>query len=77
MKVTYWSDRSNIADTGIAELIAYDVEAANSERGALEDLEAKVRVLTKILGVVASCLTPEQQQQVVSEGLFFHKLPGA
>lgn len=70
MKVHHWSDRSNTRDMSVSELIEYEVSSTASERGAIEDCEARIVKLTEILGKLADLLPEDTQKDLVKH--FFH-----
>ncbi len=70
MKVRYWSDKHNTRVMSASELIEYEVSSTNSERGAIEDCEARIVKLTEILGKIADLLPEDVQKDLVKD--FFY-----
>lgn len=70
MKVRHWSN-DEVRDMSVAEIIDYEVSSASSERGQLEDLEARIRLLTDFIGRISSVLTPAQQLEIVKNAFYW------
>lgn len=73
MKVRHWSN-DEVRDMSVAEIIDYEVSSVNSERGQLEDLEAKINKLTEYIGHISSTLTIVQQRKIVENAFYWRPI---
>lgn len=70
MRVKHWSS-GEIKEMSAAEIIDYEVTSVNSERGQLEDIEAKISKLTEFVGRILNTLTPAQQRDIVKDSFYW------
>jgi hypothetical protein len=66
MKVKHWCNADE-KDMSIEELVRYEVSSVYSERGQLEDQQAKIEKLTDMVAALYAALPPEKQRGLASD----------
>jgi len=71
MKVRYWNDPKT-KNMSASEIIEYEIDSVNSERGQLEDLEAKITKLTEIVADLVEAAGNTKAKEIINRHCFYH-----